>query len=135
MKEGEGEEGECEADRALGLLLCHSPQAPTLRLSRHGNAAALAAASPTLLFKDSDSDGVCVRVYYCRTYYKAACGFFSICPAVKNTLYIIIGTAVINTHSPIRGLWTLESWISRLRGHPEGPEALSARCSTWLVFF
>jgi hypothetical protein len=26
--------------------------------------------------------------------------------------------------------WTLESFISRLRGHPEGPEALSARCST-----
>ena len=40
---------------------------------------------------------MCVRVYYCRTYYKAACGFFSICPAVKNTLYIIIGSAATNT--------------------------------------
>jgi hypothetical protein len=28
------------------------------------------------------------------------------------------------------GLWTLESGISRLRGHPEGPEALSARFAT-----
>jgi hypothetical protein len=27
-------------------------------------------------------------------------------------------------------LWTLKSGVSRLRGHPEGPEALSARCST-----
>jgi hypothetical protein len=30
----------------------------------------------------------------------------------------------------IGGLWTLEVWVSRLRGHPEGPEALSAGCST-----
>jgi hypothetical protein len=28
------------------------------------------------------------------------------------------------------GLGTLESGVSRLYGHPEGPEALSARCAT-----
>jgi hypothetical protein len=30
----------------------------------------------------------------------------------------------------IGGLWTLEVWVSRLRGHPEGPEAMSDGCST-----
>ena len=49
VKEGGGEEGECERERALGLLLCHSPSS-TLSLIR--NAAALAAARPTLLFSD-----------------------------------------------------------------------------------
>jgi len=30
-----------------------------------------------------------------------------------------------NHPSGAYGLWTLESWISRLRGHPEGPIAFS----------
>jgi hypothetical protein len=48
VKEGGGAEGECERERALGVLLS-MPQPWTLRLTR--NAAALAAASPTLLFR------------------------------------------------------------------------------------
>jgi hypothetical protein len=32
-----------------------------------------------------------------------------------------------------RPFWTSESWIARLRGHSEGPEALSARCATVVV--
>ena len=35
-------------------------------------------------------------------------------------------TAVISGHH----LWTLESGVSRLREHPKGPEALSARRAT-----
>ena len=46
VKEGGGKEGERERERALGVRLRHNPQ---LRLIL--KAAALAAASPTLLFK------------------------------------------------------------------------------------
>ena len=49
VKEGGGEEGERVKERALGRLLCHSHRS-TLMLIR--NAAALAAASPTLLFSE-----------------------------------------------------------------------------------
>ena len=48
MKEGGGAEGECERERALGLLST-MPQPWTMRLIL--NAAALAAGSPTLLFR------------------------------------------------------------------------------------
>jgi len=47
VKEGGGEEGGRERERALGVRLRHGPQ---LRLTI--NAAALAAASPTLLLSD-----------------------------------------------------------------------------------
>jgi hypothetical protein len=49
VKEGGGGEGERERERALKLLLCHIPR---LTLGLILNAAALSAASPTLLFSD-----------------------------------------------------------------------------------
>jgi len=47
VKEGGGGEGERKRERALGLLLCHSP-----RIEVDPQRRRLAAASPTLLFSD-----------------------------------------------------------------------------------
>ena len=54
VKEGGGEEGERERERALGVQVTGSttPRPSILRLIRNRDAAALAAAIPTLLFKD-----------------------------------------------------------------------------------
>jgi len=49
VKEGGGEEGERETERASGIGGATTPQPSILRLIL--NASALAAASPTLLFK------------------------------------------------------------------------------------
>ena len=63
MKEGGGAEGECERERALGVLLCYSCQSDF----------ALQAVVECRALEPECLD-VCVYyvcVYYCRTFYKA----------------------------------------------------------------
>ena len=72
--------------------------------------------------KKREDEGGRLCVYVC--VYVFACGV-CVCVCVCVCACVCVHVCVC-----MCGLWTLESSISRLRGHPEVPEALSARCAT-----
>jgi hypothetical protein len=52
---------------------------------------------------------------------------------ISKLLVVSARTNKRSSSSMTCSFWTLDTWIARLREHPEGPETLSPRCATVMV--
>ncbi len=82
MKEGGGAEGECERERALGVLLCYSLGQCLVLSAAFVRGNGVVRRTQKVIQGDDNRTRCCVCVYYgahvcvyyCRTYDKAVCG-------------------------------------------------------------